>query len=60
MMNENYEISINFVNIGEKFDRNSLIIYDEFASTVVVTVSRENIDLEPMNIIECQHRYDWP
>ena len=58
VINENYEISINFVNIGEKLDRNSLIIDDEFASTVALAVSRENLDPKPMNIIECQYRYD--
>ena len=60
VINEDYEISINFVNRGEKLDRNSLIIDDEFASTVALIVSRENLDLEPMNIIECQHIHDWP
>ena len=41
-------------------DRNSLIVNDIFASIVALFVSRENLDLEPMNIIECQHRHDWP
>ena len=58
VINKNYEISINFVNTREKFDRNSLIVDDEFASIVALAVSRENLDLKPMNIIECQHRHD--
>ena len=40
-------------------DRNSLIIDDEFASTVVLAILRENFDPEPMNIIEYQYRHDW-
>ena len=36
VINENYKISINFVNIGEKLDRNSLIVDDVFASIVAL------------------------
>ena len=39
VINENYETSINFVNTRDKLDRNSLIIYDEFASIVTLAVS---------------------
>ena len=60
MNNENCEFSIYFVNIGEILDRNSLIVNNEFTSIVALAVSRENLDLEPMNIIECQHIHDWP
>ena len=59
MNNENCEFSIYFVNIGEILDRNSLIVNNEFTSIVALAVSRENLDLELMNIIECQHRHDW-
>ena len=50
VINENYKISISFVNTGEKLDRNSLIINNEFA---FLTISRKNLDIEPMNIMEC-------
>ena len=49
VINESYEISINFVNIGEKLDRNSLIVDDEFASTIALAVSRENLDPNEYN-----------
>ena len=58
VINENYEILINFVNTRAKLDRNLLIVDNEFASTVALVVSRRNLDPESMNIIECQHRHD--
>ena len=44
VINENSDISINFMNTREKLNRNSLIVDDEFASTVALAVSRENLD----------------
>ena len=58
VISENYEISINFVNTREKLDRNLLVVDDKFVSIVAFAVLRENMDPEPMNIIECRHRHD--
>ena len=47
------------MNTQERLNRYLLIIDDEFASTVVLVVSRQNLDLELITMAKCQHIHDW-
>ena len=59
-IDENEEISINYVMTGERWNRNEIIVDDIFAYHVTQNVVNENEDLEPMSMEECRHREDWP
>ena len=47
VINENYGISRNFMNTGERFNRNLLIIDDEFAS-IIALLSQDKIWIQDL------------
>ncbi|RVW14192.1 Copia protein [Vitis vinifera] len=57
---ENYEISVSYVQKGEKWDRNNIVINNIFAFQVASDIIRNDEDPEPRNVEECRHRNDWP
>ncbi|GLT35869.1 hypothetical protein SLA2020_102850 [Shorea laevis] len=57
---DNDEISINYISIGIKWNRNDVVIDDVFAFAIANDIVNENGDLEPKSIEECQQRSDWP
>ena len=60
---ENCEISISYVHIGEKWDRNNIVINNIFAFQVAFDIIRNNEDTEPQNVEECPNTYRckaWP
>ena len=50
MVNVNIEVAINFVNTGETYNRNIIIVDDIFASTTALTISNDNLDPKPKSI----------
>ena len=63
LVDVNIEVSMNLVNIGEAYNRNITVVDDIFASTIDLTISNDNLDLEPKlepkSIAECRKRLDW-
>ena len=57
---ENCDISVSYVHIGEKWDRNNIIINNIFTFQVTFDIIRNNEDPKPRNVEKCQHRNDWP
>ncbi|RVX03802.1 Copia protein [Vitis vinifera] len=57
---ENCEISVSYVQTGEKWDRNNIVINNIFAFQVAFDIIRNDEDPEPRNVEECRHRNDWP
>ncbi|RVW19132.1 Copia protein [Vitis vinifera] len=57
---ENCEISVSYVQTGEKWDRNNIVINNIFAFQVASDIIRNDEDPEPRNVEECRHRNDWP
>ena len=57
---ENYEISVSYVHMGEKWDWNNIVINNIFAFQVASEVIRNDEDPEPQNVEECRHRNYWP
>jgi hypothetical protein len=51
-----YEISINYVDSGESFNRKTTIVDIYFASSVVDTIQN---DPDPKSMVECKKRSDW-
>ena len=56
---ENCEISVSYVQTGEKWDRNNIVINNIFAFQVASDIIRNDEDPEPRNVEECRHRNDW-
>ena len=56
---ENCEISVSYVQIEEKWDRNNIVINNIFAFQVASEVIRNDEDPEPRNVEEYRHRNDW-
>ena len=54
----NCEISISYVHTREKWDRNNIVINNIFAFQVAFDIIRNDEDLKPRNVEECQHRND--
>ena len=59
LIDVNIEVSMNLVNIGEAYNRNITFVDDIFASTIALTISNDNLDLEPKSIEECQKHSYW-
>ena len=57
---DNYEISINNVSTGIKWNRIDVIIDDVFAYSVASDIMAGEDDTEPKSVDECRHRQDWP
>ena len=57
---ENCEISVSYVQTGEKWDRNNIVINNIFAFQVAFDIIRNDEDLKQRNVEECRHRNDWP
>lgn len=56
----NQEISINYINTKELWNRNDMKEIDEiFSYAIACDIINENEDPEPRSIIECQNRHDW-
>ena len=55
---ENFEISINYVHNREKWDRNKVIINNIFAFQMALDIIRNDENLKPQNVEECQNRND--
>ena len=58
LVNVNIEVSMNFVNMGETYNRNIIVVNDIFASTTALTILNDNLDPEPKSIGDCQKRSD--
>ena len=58
MVDVNIEVSMNFVNTGETYNINITVVDNIFASTIALTISNNNLDLEPKSIAECRKRSD--
>ena len=56
----NCEISISYVHMREKWDRNNIVINNIFAFQVAFDIIRNDEDLKQRNVEECRHRNDWP
>ena len=57
---ENCEISVSYVQKGEKRDRNNIVINNIFAFQVAFDIIRNDEDTKQRNVEECRHRNDWP
>ncbi|RVX04725.1 Retrovirus-related Pol polyprotein from transposon RE1 [Vitis vinifera] len=57
---ENCEISVSYVQKGEKWDQKNIVINNIFAFQVASDIIRNDEDPEPRNVEECRHRNDWP
>ena len=59
MVDVNIEVAMNFVNTGETYNINIILVDDIFASTTAITISNDNLDPEPKSIAECRKLSDW-
>ena len=48
----NIEVAMNFLNMGETYNRNITIVDNIFASTTALTLSNDNKDQESTSIAE--------
>ena len=55
----NEEISINFIHEGRIWDRNTTNINNAFSLQVDMDIIRNDEDQEQQNVNECRHRNDW-
>nr|AAS79613.1 putative copia-like polyprotein [Ipomoea trifida] len=55
----NIETAINFVDTGETYNRDLIVVDDTFAYAVAHNIPHNNLDPEPKSITECQKRPDW-
>ena len=53
------EISINYMNQGEKWDRRHTLVNNAFSFQVAKGIMQNNYDQEPQTINECRNRHDW-
>lgn len=56
----NLEISINYVNSGNLWNRKNQDIDEIFVFSIACEIMNENDDPEPRSVVECQGRLDWP
>ena len=54
------EISINYVVTGKKWNRNNIVVDENFAYNVALDIMMEDEDFEPKSIEECRRREDCP
>jgi hypothetical protein len=52
-----HEISTNYINSGESFNRKSMIVDTYFSATIADTLLNDH---DPRTIVECEKRSDWP
>jgi hypothetical protein len=52
-----HEISTNYIDSGESFNRKSTIIDTYFSATIADTLLNDH---DPRTIVECEKRSDWP
>ena len=57
---ENNEISISYVHMGKKWDRNNFDVNNIFTFQVALDIIQNDDDPEPQNTNECRQRNDWP
>ena len=50
---ENCEISVSYIHIGEKWDRNNIVINNIFTFQVISDIIRNDEDPELQNVEEC-------
>ena len=55
----NEEISINYMNQGEIWDRRHTLVNNAFSFQVAKGIMQNNDDQEPQTINECRNRHDW-
>ena len=55
----NEEISINYMNQGEIWDRKNTLVSNVFSFQVAKGIMQNNDDQEPQTINECRNRQDW-
>ena len=55
----NEEISINYMNQGEIWDRRNALVSNAFSFQVAKGIMQNNDDQEPQTINECRNRQDW-
>ena len=58
-VNNNEEISINYIHKGKIWNRNTTLIDDAFSFQVATDIINNDEDQEPQNIDECRRRNDW-
>ena len=55
----NEEISINYMNQGEIWDRRNTLVNNALSFKVAKGIMQNNDDQEPQTINECRNRQDW-
>ena len=55
----NEEISINYMNQGEIWDRRHTFVNSAFSFQVAKGIMQNNDDEEPQTLNECRNRHDW-
>ena len=55
----NEEISINYMNQGEIWDRRHTLVNNAFSFQVAKGIMQNNEDQEPQTVNECRIRHDW-
>ena len=55
----NEEISINYMNQGEIWDRRNTLVSNVFSFQVAKGIMQNNDDQEPQTINECRNQQDW-
>ena len=55
----NEEISINYMNKGEIWDRIHTLVNNAFSFQVAKGIMQNNDDQEPQTVNECRNRHDW-
>ena len=58
-VHKNEEISINYIQEGKLWDRNTTLIDDAFSFQVAMDIISNDEDHEPQNMNECRRRNDW-
>ena len=51
------EISINYIDSGETYNRSTIVVDTDFSSKIAETLQ---LDPEPKSMKECLKRSDWP
>ncbi|XP_019159318.1 PREDICTED: uncharacterized protein LOC109156009 [Ipomoea nil] len=59
LVDVNIETAINFVDTGETYNRDLIVVDDTFAYAVAYNIPQNNLDPEPKSITECRKRSDW-
>lgn len=57
---KNIEISLHYINSGEVWNRNKIVVDNVFSFEVALDITRSNDENEPQSMKECQQRNDWP